>query len=67
VIDGRTGLFFDDPTAASLAEALRRVPDTTFDASFTRSWAEGFSQYRHVAALTAAIDDTLSQPIGTRW
>ena len=67
VLEGRTGTFFADATPASLAEALRRVPDMTFDASSLRAWAEGFSGQRHVEALTAAIDDTMSQPVGTRW
>jgi glycosyltransferase involved in cell wall biosynthesis len=67
VLDGETGVLFPDPTAASLADGLRRAVATTFDADRIRAWAQTFSRERHVAALGAAIQDTMSQPVGTRW
>jgi glycosyltransferase involved in cell wall biosynthesis len=67
VLDGETGALFPDPTPASLADALRRVTTISFSAGRIRAWAEGFSRERHVAALRAAIAETVDQPAGTRW
>ena len=48
VIDGETGILFDEPTAASLATALERAAATTFDPARLRRHAEQFSKERHV-------------------
>jgi len=42
VIDGRTGAFFDEPTAESLAEAIRRLDSMTLDPALNRTRAEEF-------------------------
>jgi glycosyltransferase involved in cell wall biosynthesis len=67
VTEGETGVFFDEPTAASLAGALERVAQATFDTSRLRCHAERFSSERHRRALRAVIDETVSAPAGTTW
>jgi len=67
VRDGETGVLFAEPTPASLAAALQRADDTLFDPTRIRAWSERFSFERHIGALTAAIAETLAQPVGTRW
>jgi glycosyltransferase involved in cell wall biosynthesis len=67
VTDGETGVFFAEPTADSLGDALRRVGSTSFDSSRIRASAERFSKDRHAAAMQAVIQDTLAAPVGTRW
>ena len=67
VVDGETGVFFDEPTASSLEAALERVTRMRFDASCLQRHASQFSRERHVTALRAVIDDTLASPAGTRW
>jgi glycosyltransferase involved in cell wall biosynthesis len=67
VIDGETGVFFDEPTAASLAAALARVQACTFDRARLRRHAEQFSRAHHADALRRVIDETLAAPAGTRW
>lgn len=42
VIDGRTGILFDEPTVESLIEALRRFEDTRFDPEVLRANALRF-------------------------
>ncbi len=43
VIEGRTGVFFDQPTAGSLAEAIRRVDALSVDPPDLRAHAETFA------------------------
>jgi glycosyltransferase involved in cell wall biosynthesis len=42
VIDGRTGTFFDEPTAESLVEAIGRLETLTLDPAVIRARAEEF-------------------------
>jgi glycosyltransferase involved in cell wall biosynthesis len=67
VTDGESGVLFSEPTAESLADALRRVGAMSFDAARIRSSAERFSQARHTRAMQDVLDDTLAAPVGTRW
>ena len=67
VTDGESGVFFSEPTAESLADALQRVGTMSFDSSRIRSSAERFSKERHACAMQDVIDDTLAAPVGTRW
>ena len=63
VVAGDTGLFFDDPTAESLAAAVvafeRR--EDAFDPVGIRRHAEGFDRRVFRARLKAFIDGTLSE------
>ena len=67
VTEGDTGVLFAEPTAAALAEALRRAASSSFDSSRIRASAERFSTDRYSRAMQAVIDDTLHAPVGTQW
>jgi glycosyltransferase involved in cell wall biosynthesis len=67
VIDGETGVFFHEPTAASLAAALERVASLRFDETRLRSHAERFSRDRYAEQMRALIAETVAAPAGTRW
>jgi glycosyltransferase involved in cell wall biosynthesis len=67
VVDGETGVLFEDLTVDALAAAVRRASEMTFDRERVRRQAERFSRDRHVAALRSAIDEVLDAPAGTRW
>jgi glycosyltransferase involved in cell wall biosynthesis len=67
VVDGETGAFFADVTAASLAGALERLASMPFDHDRIRQHAERFARDRHVAAMRTVIDEVLAAPGGTRW
>jgi glycosyltransferase involved in cell wall biosynthesis len=67
VRDGETGVFFDDPTSESLAHALEQLSSMSFDPDVARAHAGHFSLERHIGSLRAVIDETLAQPVGTRW
>jgi glycosyltransferase involved in cell wall biosynthesis len=67
VIDGETGVLFDEPTVDSLAAALTRTVNTTWDASRIRAHAERFSRARFANEIRQIVDDTVSAPAGQRW
>jgi len=67
VVDGETGVLFEEPTAASLAAALDRLGRETFDSGRIRAHAEQFSRDRYLQQMRAVVDDTLAAPEGTRW
>jgi glycosyltransferase involved in cell wall biosynthesis len=51
VVEGETGVFFDDPTPAAIRDALARVRATTWDERALRGHAERFSSARFVRRL----------------
>lgn len=57
VVEGETGMFFDDPTAASLAQALRVFEPSAFDAARLRAHAEQFAPARFIERLRALVDE----------
>ena len=67
VIDGETGVLFDDPTPESLAGALDTAASVSFDSTRIRRHAERFSRERHVQELRRLIEDTIVAPAGSRW
>jgi glycosyltransferase involved in cell wall biosynthesis len=68
VVDGETGVFFDDPTADSLGAALDRVQAMSFDGARIRQHAERFSREACARRLREVIDETLAAgPAGGRW
>ena len=67
VKNGQTGLFFPEPTAASLAETLGVASRWRFDAGRLRAHAEAFSRQEHAAQLQTVIDETMASPIEQRW
>ena len=67
VIDGQTGVFFNEPTAESMAAALEAVARMPIDTEALRRNAERFSRANHVNHLRAVIDETIAAPSGTTW
>jgi glycosyltransferase involved in cell wall biosynthesis len=67
VIPDETGIFFDEPTVASLTAALDRMRTTRFDPERLRASAVRFSREHHEEAMRAVIDETLDGPAGTTW
>jgi glycosyltransferase involved in cell wall biosynthesis len=67
VIEGETGVFFDEPAPAALAAALDRVAALRVDGSRLRAHAERFSRERYAAEMQALVAETAAAPAGTRW
>jgi glycosyltransferase involved in cell wall biosynthesis len=67
VVDGETGVLFNDLTASSLIAALDRVTALPFDVARLRANAERFSRQTHLQRMRETIDETLAAPAGTRW
>lgn len=55
VIDGVSGVFFDQPTPESLAAAVRRFEDMSFDPGAIRAHAEGFDRSVFERELAAFV------------
>jgi len=67
VIDGETGVLFEQTTVDSLAAALTRAASIPWDAARIRAHAERFSRARFVTEIQHIVDDTLRAPVGQRW
>ncbi|MGC4042866.1 MAG: glycosyltransferase [Armatimonas sp.] len=57
VIDGKTGLFFSEPTADSLCDALKRVDNLTVDPAFLCAHAERFNPEAFARRLKLLIEN----------
>lgn len=60
VVDGETGVFFDEPTAASLAAAVRRLASLPIDAAACRRNAERFDRPAFLQHMRDAVDAALA-------
>lgn len=58
VIDGTTGVFFDEPTAESLAGVLRRFDPRDYDPLVLRAHAQTFSPQRFIERFRAMVEAT---------
>jgi glycosyltransferase involved in cell wall biosynthesis len=67
VIDGETGVLFDDTTVESLAAGLKRAAAIEWDSDTIRRHAERFSRARFVNDIQQIVNETLSAPAGQRW
>jgi glycosyltransferase involved in cell wall biosynthesis len=67
VVDGETGVLFEEPTVDSLAAALTRAAGISWNSDRIRQHAETFSRARFVREVQQVVDDTLSAPLGARW
>lgn len=56
VIDGATGMLFDEQTPDSLVEAIKRFDTMSFDPVTLRSHAERFSTQRFIATVRDLVD-----------
>ena len=67
VIDGETGVLFEDTTVESLAAGLKRAAAIEWDTARIRRHAERFSRTRFVTEMHHIVEDTLAAPAGSRW
>jgi glycosyltransferase involved in cell wall biosynthesis len=61
VAEGVSGLFFDEQTVESLAEAVARAAATAWNPGAIRAHAEGFGVPRFLAEMAACVKRTLEQ------
>lgn len=61
VVDGETGIFFDQPTVDALIEALERCEAARFETSALVSRARVFSTERFAASMKGFVDDSLAE------
>lgn len=61
VIDGETGLFFHEPTPASLADAIGRLDERQFDPAVIRAHARRFDTANFKAALHAFVEQAWAE------
>ena len=68
IVEGETGMFFDDPNDASLAAAIAAFDRTRFEPRRLRAHAETFAPPRFIAALRAIVDGVRAngQPAGVK-
>lgn len=57
VEEGITGMYFDEPEAVAIAEALDRFETSAFDPDKVRRHVEQFTEERYADALYAAVDE----------
>jgi len=62
VVDGQTGLFFNEPNPASLAAAVTRAASQSWSANSIRSHAEHFSIPRFLIEMEAMMQKALREP-----
>ncbi len=56
IVENQTGVFFDEPTAESLAAALRTFDPSRFDPQRLRAHAEKFAPQQFIERLRAIVD-----------
>ena len=61
VVEGSTGVFFDRPEPAAIAEALDRFEAGEFDPDRLRAHAERFTEARYAESLYAAVDEIVTR------
>ena len=67
VVDGETGVLFNELTTASLQSALDRVSRLRVDTARLRAHADLFARERHVRQMQDTIAETVAAPAETRW
>ncbi len=65
VVEGRTGLFFDEQTADSLAEVVAGLDEVTIDPAVCRANAERFRPEKFRAAIAALLAKELPKRRGS--
>lgn len=56
VVDGKTGVFFHEPTASSLMEAVMKFEKMKFDPAICRKQAEKFSKERFIREIKEFVE-----------
>jgi glycosyltransferase involved in cell wall biosynthesis len=62
VDEGITGIYFDEPRSASIAEALDRFEASSFDPDKVRTHVEQFTEERFAEALYSAVEELAGGP-----
>lgn len=62
VVDGRTGVFFDRPTAPEVGHALRRVAARRFETEVLRAHAARYSENVFAERLRQIVDEAAAPP-----
>ena len=55
VVEGETGVFFDEPEPGALSQALAAAMSRCWDPQRIRAHAEGFSEERFIAQLRQIV------------
>ncbi len=58
VVEGKTGLFFDEPSREALARVMETFDSGAFDSAALRAHAERFSPQSFIAKLRQIVDET---------
>lgn len=61
IVEGETGMFFDDPSAESLASVLSTFDPSRFDPQRLRAHAEQFAPAQFIERLRAIVDKTVRE------
>ena len=61
VIDGKTGVFFHEATAQSLADAIKKFEKMQFDPKVCKKQAEKFSKERFIREIKRFVDDKVKE------
>jgi len=61
VIEGKTGIFFQEPTVKSLAQAIKRFEKMSFSPMVCRKWAENFSKETFKRKVRDLVDSRLKK------
>lgn len=62
VVEGVTGIYFNQPDSTSIAEALDRFKTFCFDPDKIRAHVGHFTEERYAEALRAAVDELARRP-----
>lgn len=55
VVEGTTGVFFDQPTPSAVVAAVRRMTETDWDSTAIEAWAEHFSEASFIRRLKERV------------
>jgi glycosyltransferase involved in cell wall biosynthesis len=61
VIEGQTGLFFNEATVASLAGALEQAQTLTWDQSKIQEFARKFSRESFISKMRVTLEELMTQ------
>lgn len=61
IVEGETGLFFDEQTVDSLAGAMANFGESRFQTARLRQWAEGFDKELFKQKLTAFMEEKYTE------
>jgi len=60
VVEGKTGLFFEEQTVQSLQDALQRFDHMKFDPQIIRTHAQAFSSNRFRSQISSTVENVLA-------